>query len=282
MRGIVNSGHRKGGKVIRTVGDDHEPRIFSTYSAVAIALIGKLPPTLHDRSAPVVDLKRRLRSEKVDSFRLDHTATLDDLASKAARWAFDNMEQIQAADPKTPEGLFNRDADNWRPLLAIAEAAGGHWPEWAREAAALCCQVEGEEDGTQIELLLGDIRDVFAEKQPNDVTEADEITSAALVGRLVGMEGHPWAEMGKSRKPLTQNRLARMLKPLGIGPGMVGPEENRLRGYRRERFTEDSIAIFPALAALKPHIRTASNKNNGLCQLPNRTARICCTVWNHG
>ena len=129
LRGIVNSGHRKGGKVIRTVGDDHEPRIFSTYSAVAIALIGKFPPTLHDRSAPVVDLKRRLRSEKVDSFRLDRTVTLDDLASKAARWAFDNMEQIQAADPKTPEGLFNRDADNWRPLLAIAEAAGGHWPE---------------------------------------------------------------------------------------------------------------------------------------------------------
>jgi hypothetical protein len=130
------------------VGDDHEPRTFSTYCAVAIALIGKLPPTLHDRSI-VIDLKRRLRSEKVESFRLDCTAALDDLVSKAARWAFDNAAKIQAADPKTPDGLFNRDADNWRPLLAIAEAAGGHWPERARESVGLCCQVESDDAGAR-------------------------------------------------------------------------------------------------------------------------------------
>jgi hypothetical protein len=49
----------KGSTVLRTVGDDHEPRAFSTYSAAAIALIGALPDTLHDRSVPV-ELKRRL------------------------------------------------------------------------------------------------------------------------------------------------------------------------------------------------------------------------------
>ena len=233
LRGVVNSGHRRGGKVIRTVGDEHEPRTFATYSAVVIALIGKLPATLHDRSAPIVDLKRRLRTERVESFRLDRAASLDDLASRAMRWAFDNAARVKDADPKLPEGLFNRDADNWRPLLAIAEAAGGKWPERARDAAALCCQVTGDDDVAQIELLLADIRSVFAE-QPED----DEITSAVLTVRLVAMEGRPWAEMGKSHKPLTQNRLARMLKPLGIGPGKIGPEDNRLQGYRRERFTE--------------------------------------------
>jgi putative DNA primase/helicase len=46
LRGVLNSSHRLGGAVIRTVGDDHEPRQFSTYSACAIALIGKLPGTL--------------------------------------------------------------------------------------------------------------------------------------------------------------------------------------------------------------------------------------------
>jgi hypothetical protein len=46
LRGILNSGHRRGGSVIRTVGEDFEPRAFSTYSACAIALIGKLPATL--------------------------------------------------------------------------------------------------------------------------------------------------------------------------------------------------------------------------------------------
>jgi len=42
------------------------------------------------------------------------------------------------------------------------------------------------------------------------------------------------AELGKSRKPLTQNGLARMLKPLGIGPDKIGPETKRLNGYKRD------------------------------------------------
>jgi hypothetical protein len=36
---------------LRIVGDDYQPRAFSTYSACAIALIGDLPDTLHDRSS---------------------------------------------------------------------------------------------------------------------------------------------------------------------------------------------------------------------------------------
>src|SRR5215469_9295265 len=70
LRGIVNSGHRRGGQVLRTIGDDHEPRAFSTYSACAIALIGRLPETLHDRSV-IVSLKRRLSSEAIKPFRPD-------------------------------------------------------------------------------------------------------------------------------------------------------------------------------------------------------------------
>src|SRR5262249_8887595 len=85
LRGILNSGHRKGGTVLRTVGDDFEVRAFGTYAAVAIALIGALPDTLHDR-AVTVDLKRRLPSEKVDPFRPDRANNLDVLARKAARW----------------------------------------------------------------------------------------------------------------------------------------------------------------------------------------------------
>jgi hypothetical protein len=50
LRGILNSGHRRGGTVVRTVGDDHEPRQFSTWAAAAIAMIGRLPDTLNDRS----------------------------------------------------------------------------------------------------------------------------------------------------------------------------------------------------------------------------------------
>ena len=54
LRGVLNSGHtRDSAFVIRTVGEDHEPRRFSTWGAKAIALIGKLPDTLADRSIEV-------------------------------------------------------------------------------------------------------------------------------------------------------------------------------------------------------------------------------------
>ena len=43
---------------------------------------------------------------------------------------------------------------------------------------------------------------------------------------------------GRTGKPLTQSRLARLLKPLAITPQNVGPEKSRVRGYRREQFED--------------------------------------------
>ncbi|MBI2899500.1 MAG: hypothetical protein HYY17_04905 [Planctomycetes bacterium] len=51
LRGILNSGHtRAGAYVVRCVGDDAEPRQFTTWAPVAIACIGRLPDTLADLS----------------------------------------------------------------------------------------------------------------------------------------------------------------------------------------------------------------------------------------
>ena len=104
------------------------------------------------------------------------------------------------------------------------------------------------DDAARLELLLGDIRGIFK--------EAVELPSADLVSRLVVIEGRPWAEMGKSGKPLTQNRLARMLKPLGIAPDRIGPEDKRLNGYKRERFKDAFARYLPPEEASKPDSRT--------------------------
>jgi putative DNA primase/helicase len=53
LRGVINSGHRRSSAfVIRTVpvGDEHEPKVFSTWGAKAIPSIGKLAGTIEDRS----------------------------------------------------------------------------------------------------------------------------------------------------------------------------------------------------------------------------------------
>jgi putative DNA primase/helicase len=229
LRGVVNSGHRKGGSVLRTVGDDHEPRSFSTYAACAIALIGRLPETLHDRSV-IVSLKRRLPTEEIASFRPDRAGHLDELARKAARWAADNAERIGDADPEMPAGVFNREADNWRPLLAIADAAGDDWPERARDA--LQAAHTADDDESRLAMLLADIKAEFAARN------TDQLSSASLVAALVEIEGRPWAEYGKKGKPLTPNQLARALKPLGIAPENIRVGDKVPKGYLLARFEE--------------------------------------------
>ena len=92
------------------------------------------------------------------------------------------------------------------------------------------------------------------------------------------MEGHPWAEMGKSRKPITLNKLARMLKPLGVGPVPVGRGKTGCAAIGAASSRKRSIAICQALAALKPHTRPATNKNNGLRRVLNCTPMTLCAV----
>lgn len=36
LRGVLNAGHRRGGQIIRTVGDDYEPRQFSTWTLLRL------------------------------------------------------------------------------------------------------------------------------------------------------------------------------------------------------------------------------------------------------
>jgi Domain of unknown function (DUF6371) len=94
LRGVLNSGHRAGGQVIRSVGDGFEPRVFSTHCPVAIAQIGKLPSTLSDRSIPI-EMKRRTPGETVARFRIGRTPELAEAARKATRWVADNANAIR-------------------------------------------------------------------------------------------------------------------------------------------------------------------------------------------
>jgi Protein of unknown function (DUF3631) len=230
LRGVINSGHRKGGNVTRLVdvgGGKFEPRDFSTHAPCAIALIGTLPDTLADRSIHI-ELRRRLPSESITQFRAGHTVDLTNLASKAARWTVDNRAALERLDPAVPDHLFNRQADNWRPLFAVAQAAGGEWPERAKRAS-LAGHVEPEESArTQ---LLADIQVVFAEKN------CDRLTSEDLVNALVSMADRQWGECNHG-KALTQNQLARRLKPFGIAPKTLRIGTGTAKGYLRESFED--------------------------------------------
>jgi putative DNA primase/helicase len=253
LRGVLD-GNRKGDTVIRTVGDNFEPRAFATFCACVISLIGSLPDTLHDRSI-VIDLRRRLLKEKITPFRLDRAGHLDVLARMAARWAQDNAERVAAADPAMPDGVINRESDNWRPLVAIADVAGGRWPRRASKAALKAHAAAMGDEASLLELLLGDIRSIFKERDKPDKPCA-EIRSADLVEALLAIEVHPWAELGKERKPLSANKLARMLRPLSITSEKIGPEKKRVAGYVREHFKDAFSRYLEPEGDTKADIRT--------------------------
>jgi putative DNA primase/helicase len=117
--------------VIRTTGDDHEPRQFRTWAPKAVALIGKLPPTLASRAIHI-ELRWKTVSESVEQLRSDRLDHLERLLRQAVRSVADNAISLDAAEPVIPEALSGRAADSWRPLIAIADLAGGEWPARAR------------------------------------------------------------------------------------------------------------------------------------------------------
>jgi putative DNA primase/helicase len=245
---VLNDGHRRGGQTLRNVavGDDYEPRAFSTYAAVAISLIGALPPELHDRSV-LIKMKRRLPGERIEELRVGRTGHLHVLARKIARWVKDHTAGIADAEPAMPSGIYNREADNWRPLLAIADAADEEWGKRARDAAIKCHAAADADDHSWLEQLLSDIRDIGK--------GGAEMPSADLVGALIKIEGRPWADgLGKNRdKPLTQNKLARMLKPLSIIPENIWISENKvLKGYVFAHFEDAFTRYLPPEGGFKP------------------------------
>jgi hypothetical protein len=150
-----------------------------------------------------------MTGEEVERWRADRPDRFATLLRRMARWAMDHHDGLAAADPAVPALLHDRAADNWRPLLAIADAAGGKWLSRAREAASALSGVD-ETDSLQT-MLLEDVRAIFAAKG------ADEIGSSSIVAELGKLEHRPWPEISGG-KPITPHRLAKLLKRFGIGP----------------------------------------------------------------
>ncbi len=230
LRGLLNAGHRRGGKVFRCVGEGHEVRGFNVSAPVVLAGIGQLPPTLHDRSIGI-SLVRAKPGEVSARFDSRHTEREAELCRKLARWIADNRTIIEACDPGLPAGCHNRTADNWRPLFAIAEAAGGSWPERMRQAfAALETGTDIAAHGRGVE-LLSDLRDIFG------AIRLDRLPSKRICEELGKREDRPWPEY-RNGFPISPVQLAKLLKPFGVTPRDVRIETEVLKGYHLEDFTD--------------------------------------------
>lgn len=266
LRGIINAGHRRGGKVFRCVGDDNIPKPFSVWGPKAIAAIGMLPPTLKDRGLPV-QMMRKKPSEKVDRWRPDkHPAQLIPIKRKILRWKIDNLDLLQNADPDVPDTLQDRAQDNWRPLLAIAKVASQALYDKASQAALTLSGNEEEEDAVTGQ-LLADLYTLFASGFLNS------IPTSQILASLHDKEDRPWGSW-KFNKPMNSQQLAYLLRPYGVRPRQTWQTDilSNVRGYHLADLEEAFDRYLPERESIKilrqKHRETSKQESDSLSGSP--------------
>ena len=241
LHGLVNSGYARNGYVLRSeeVGGAFKVKRYATYSAKAIAGVAlekHLPDTTMSRGV-VVNLRKKLKTEKVERLRHAEIGLFSGIASKLARFNQDYSAKVRDSRPPLPEALNDREQDNVDALLAIAGCAGEDWINAINKAALA---LSGNEKSTQtIDVeLMGDIKAIF------DATTDTFITTAGLIEKLCEDDDAPWQNYNKGR-PIGGRQIAGLLKPYGIEPDQqrLATVKNPKRGYNLEDF-EDAFSRY--------------------------------------
>jgi hypothetical protein len=241
LKGIINSGYRSSSSyVVRTVGDDFEPKVFNTFGPKAIAQIDRPQETIMDRGI-IIEMRRKKPDERSERLRSDRIfEELKHLRQKAMRWAKDNLARLTEWEPQIPASLNDRAQDSWRPLLAIADLAGKRWAEYGRESAV---KLSGENsEASKRALLLTDIKGIFEKAQ------VSRIASSEICTKLGDIEEHPWPEW-RNGQPITVRQLARLLEPLGIRPKQLRMGDANIRGYELDDFADGFSRYLPNLSS---------------------------------
>jgi hypothetical protein len=241
LRAMLNAGHRRGAVSGRCIPGSRpvETEDLPAFCAVAVAGLGNLPATILTRSV-IVRMRRRAPGERVEPFRYKlNAADGHTLRDQLADWTAAISKQITSVFPEMPVGVEDRAADVWEPLLAIADAAGGAWPDRARMAAVTLVTQASERPLSLGLRLLADIRSCF------DAAGVEKIHGNVLLRRLHDLDEAPWADL--RGKPLDQRGLARMLSEYGIQPKDVRSSGRIARGYKREDMHDAWTRYLPTL-----------------------------------
>jgi hypothetical protein len=237
LRGLLNAGHQRNRPMLRWDITTRSLDELPTFAFACLASIGDLPDTIMDR-AVAVRMRRRAPGEKVAPFRTRRDApALNELRTELTTWVRGHRAELERAEPAMP--LEDRAADTWEPLIAVADLAGGDWPDRARKAAEALTRAERDQeaDGSLGLRLLGDLRDAFRAD--------DELATAVLLDRLCEVEEAPWEDMPYSHKPLDARTLANLLRPYGVRPKVIRLGDKTPRGYARAHLVDTWARYLP-------------------------------------
>jgi hypothetical protein len=223
------------------------------YAAVAVAGLGWLPDTLLARSI-IIRMRRRLRTESVEPYRSrDHAPQAKEIGRRLAGWASTVLEAAKGMRPEMPEGVEDRAADCWEPLLAVADLAGGEWPTLAREAAMALVAAGRNQTPVSLYLrLLGDTRTVFwknltavAQSRPKG------LPTKRLLEDLYALDDAPWSTLNKG-EAYTPTQLSECLFQYGAESDYLRPHPSqphiKARGYKLRDLADAWRRYLPPLS----------------------------------
>jgi putative DNA primase/helicase len=240
--GILNSGHARAGALVsrveHTANGGLKPSDFGTWAPVVFGLIGTLPAaSLKSRCLGAL-LRRKRPDEEIEALR-DKDAKLAGLRTRLRCWSAAALAGLREAEPELPVGLFNRDQDNWRPLLAVADAVGGKWPSRAREIALALNGLA--EDPSEAVMLLADIRKVFA------ACGLERIDTKSLLTALNRDGERPWQNFRDQVLGMTDRQVAALLALFDIRSETVRIGDKTPKGYKLEQFADAFERYLPPL-----------------------------------
>jgi uncharacterized protein DUF3631 len=231
LRAILNAGYKKGATVGRCVGDNFNTQDFPVYCPVALAGIDQLSgfETVRSRSI-VIEMQRRKPGEVVQRYRSrDVDPEGASLRERLSEWA-KTVKGIGDDRPMIPNGISDRDEEIWEPLLAIADRAGGDWPDKARCSAVALVALTGKGTGGDLgERLLSDLRSIFEGR--------DRYHTNSIISILINKEESPWSVIDNG-KPINARLLAEMLRPYKVTPKDIRIGGIVLKGYEADDFTD--------------------------------------------
>jgi hypothetical protein len=242
VRGIINAGHRKGAMAGRCVirGREVMTEELPAYCAIAVAGIGSLPDTILTRSV-IVRMRRRSPAEEVQAYRRRlHAPEGAAIKLKLEAWSNVIAPTIGETFPEMPEGVEDRNADCWEPLLSVADLAGKAWPDRARVAAvALVADLAGGMAASLGVRLLSDLYPLFANRL--------SVSTEELISSLCRLEEAPWSDL--RGRPIDARKLANLLRPYGVHSRSIRDGTAIVRGYYVEDLSDAWVRYAPAQPA---------------------------------
>ena len=200
---IINqSWTNDGSKIPRARANGKGYDEYDVYGPQAISMKKLSMPDTTQSRCIICLIWPKLASEPVEDFTYQDDHEFITIRRMLQRWAVDNAVALRGATPALPPGFNNRVRTNWKPLLAIADLAGGKWPERVWYAAL---ELEtGRDEPSETVRLFTALRDVWGTAQKR--------TSKSLCAALAAHPSGEWANF-RGKGPVSQHQLAALLRP---------------------------------------------------------------------